>query len=247
MKRFALALLLLSVAADARAQGNRPVINNTQNAPPITVSPPITTSPTITTSPNINTSPAAQSRSNAMGGTSGSTSSANPAATSGSSAVSIQTGNSITNIPNDTTVRSAPLLYVPSVSTGNVCALGTSAGASWIAAAFAIGISWESMQCERRQTAALLWNMGTPEAKAAAKEILCNSPEIRAAYKTIGSPCAADMMRVEGPAAPQQMPAPQAIQPRVAAFDATRYGKASDCLTAAQAQGAPLSLCAGKQ
>src|SRR5262245_35041040 len=59
------------------------------------------------------------------------------------------------NTPSDVTVRSAPTLYVPSVITGNVCALGASGGASFIGAAVAFGGTWESEQCERRQKIAL--------------------------------------------------------------------------------------------
>jgi hypothetical protein len=182
----------------------------------------------------------------AQGGRSASGATANPTAASGSSQVDIQTGNTISNIPADTVIRSAPLLYVPSVNTGNVCALGASAGASWIASAFAFGVSWESMQCERRQTAALLWNMNTPESRAAAKEVICNSPEIRAAYKVVGSPCAADMAQAasvmaSAPAAPRAL-----LPPTPVAFDPAPYRSGSECLMAAQRVGALLSLCAGK-
>lgn len=215
-------------------------------------SPTITTSPTV--SPVITTVPTATSNSSAQGGTgqggtAGAT--ANPASTasSGSSTVTFQTGNNspfVNAIPSDQIIRSAPTVYVPSVATGNVCALGASAGGSWIAASIAFGMSWESMQCERRQAAALLWNMNTPESRAAAKEVICNTPEIRAAYAVIGSPCARDLMQVTGPVKPQQPIAPQQVTP-VASFNAAQYRKASDCLTVAQAQGASLSLCAGKE
>jgi hypothetical protein len=104
------------------------------------------------------------------------------------------------------------------------------------------------MQCERRQTAALLFNMGTPESKAAAKEVLCNSPEIRNAYLTIGHPCAADMMQVPGVAGRTTVkPPPEPPLPPPSAFDPSRYARASDCLTAAQAAQQPLSACAGKR
>jgi hypothetical protein len=148
--------------------------------------------------------------------------------------VTITTGNSTTF--NPPIPGSAPTVYVPGISTGNVCALGASGGASWIAASIGFGISWESMQCERRQTAALLWNMGTPEARAAAKEVLCNSPEIRAAYRIIGSPCAADMMQVAGPAKPEQITAPQSVNPPPP-FDGRQYASTSDCITAAMRAG----------
>jgi hypothetical protein len=156
------------------------------------------------------------------GATSGSTATNAAGATTGASSVTFNSGNGspvTNNTPSDVIVRSAPTIYAPNVVTGNVCALGASGGASWLGAGVAAGMSWESMQCERRQTAALLWNMGTPESKAAAKEIVCNSPEIRAAYAAVGAPCAVDMARVAqstGPAGPmqpvqQQAPAPQRV------------------------------------
>jgi hypothetical protein len=242
-KWLALVLILLPVAATAQTVSN-----------PIS-SPVTTTSPTITANPIVRSRAAstAAGGQGGQGGQSTSGASANPSAgaSSGSSTVTFQTGNNspfINQIPSDQIVRTAPTVYVPSVSTGNVCALGASAGGSWIAASFAFGMSWESMQCERRQAAALLWNMNTPESRAAAKEVICNTPEIRAAYAQIGSPCAADLMRVAGVPAQQKTvtPAPQTIVPQLA-FDPAPYVKASECLTAAQAQGAPLSLCAGKQ
>jgi hypothetical protein len=235
--------VLMIMGHGALAQGNNSrtiTISPTQNAPPITVSPPITS--TITTSPTIN--PRTNSRSNAnatggQGGTSGATANPMAGASSGSSAVTISTGNTTNQnpaIPADTILRSAPTIYIPSISTGNVCALGASAGASWIAASIGFGVSWESMQCERRQAAALLWNMGTPESRAAAKEVLCNTPELRNAYKTIGSPCAADLMQVTGPAKPEQIAAPQSIPPQPP-FDGKRYASVADCMTAAMGAG----------
>jgi hypothetical protein len=246
MKWLAFVLLLLPV--DVAAQ------TPTQGA--ITVSPPISNTNTPISRSRSTSSAAGGQATGGQGGLGGvggqSSSSANPSANpvassgSASSTIGIQTGNTTTNIPTDTVVRAAPLLYVPSVSTGNVCALGASAGASWIAAAVAFGASWESMQCERRQAAALLWNMGTPESKAAAKEVICNTQEIREAYARIGSPCAADMMRVAG-VTPQQQAAPQGVLPPTpVAFDPTPYARASDCLMAAQRAGAPLSVCGGK-
>jgi hypothetical protein len=171
----------------------------------------------------------------------------NPSATggqggaSGSSSVSVTTGSQTTTYPANQSITSVPAIYVPSLGTGNICAVGVSAGASWLGAGFAVGTAWESMQCERRQAAALLWNMGTPESRATAKEVLCNSPEIRQAYQTAGHPCARDMAKVEGPAKSTAITKVNSVQ-----FDPGQYRSASDCLTAAHAASAPLSVCAGK-
>jgi hypothetical protein len=233
--------LISPALAWAQARNNSPNFDNIGNP-----------ANTNTVNPRTNsnaTGGSAVGGSGGVGGTAGAT--ANPASTatgsasSGSSTVGIQTGNTTNNFPSDQIIRSAPSIYPPPIATGNVCAIGASGGVSWLGAGVAFGASWESMQCERRQTAALLFNMGTPESKAAAKEVLCNSPEIRNAYQTIGHPCAADMMQVAGVAGRAVKPPPSPPPPP--AFDPSRYAKASDCLTAAQAAGATLSACAGKR
>jgi hypothetical protein len=125
----------------------------------------------------------------------GGTSSAGATGTGGqsgaSSGVTFNSGNgspSTSNVynPSDVTVRSAPQVYVPSVVTGNVCALGASAGASFIGTGFAVGGSWESEQCERRQTAALLYNAGY---KDASRELMCDKREVYDSMKRAGTPC----------------------------------------------------------
>jgi hypothetical protein len=88
--------------------------------------------------------------------------------------------------PTDVTVRSAPQVYAPSVITGNVCALGASAGASFIGTGVTLGGTWESEQCENRQRAALLHNMGY---KQAAKELSCDNRSTYEAMKRAGDPC----------------------------------------------------------
>jgi len=230
---FGVVMLAVASAPVALAQ------NNNRNSPIITNNP--TVAPVIAPSALggaggaavANPSATANPRSNAM---------ANPSAgaSSGSSSVTISTGNTVNQ--NPPIPGTAPTVYIPSVSTGNVCALGASAGGSFIAGSFGFGVSWESMQCERRQAAALLWNMGTPESRAAAKEVLCNTPELRNAYRTVGSPCAADMMQVTGKAEPGQPAAPTYVPPPPA-FDARKYASVSDCLTAAYQAHADLVLC----
>jgi len=198
---------------------------------------------------NANSGSASSSRSQGGSGsaTSGSTATNQAGASTGASTVNLNYGNNSpysANTPSDVIVRSAPTIYAPNVVTGNVCALGASVGASWLGAGGAAGMSWESMQCERRQTAALLWNMGTPDSRAAAKEVVCNSPEIRTAYRNAGSPCLVDMA-VAGP-----QPTPQAqpvmVAPSAVAFNPANYASGSECLNAAQSQGVPLSACGGR-
>jgi hypothetical protein len=203
---------------------------------------------TVNPATNSNAAGGAATANPTSGATANPSASANPnassGASSGSSSVAVTTGNQSTTYPSNQTIMTVPMVYTPSIATGNVCALGASAGASWLGAGFAVGTSWESMQCERRQTAALLWNMGTPESRAASKEILCNSPEIRNAYLTIGHPCAVDTMQVAGAAGRAVKPPPPPPEPP--AFNPGLYQSAADCLTAASAAGAALALCAGK-
>jgi hypothetical protein len=173
-------------------------------------------------------------------------------AASGSSSLGFTQNSNSTNInPNDVTIRSAPQVYVPSVVTGNVCALGASGGASFIGTGFAIGASWESEQCENRQRVALLHNMGY---KDAAREVACDTRVIYEGMKRAGTPC---LVRPEwepkgavvvsspqplpvGPAAP---PVQVTSRPR---FNPALYATGSECLNAAQVMGAPYSECRGK-
>jgi hypothetical protein len=152
------------------------------------------------------------------------------------------------NNPGDVTIRAAPQIYVPSVITGNVCALGASAGASWLGAGFAVGTSWESAQCENRHRVALLYNMGE---KAAAKEVLCDTKEVYEGFKRIGSPCVVrpewEPKQVASAAPKPIQPVAAPVEPPKAKFNSAAYVSASECLTAASSVGAPLSECAGKK
>lgn len=199
---------------------------------------------------NANSGSASSSRAQGGNGTGTGTGTANAGGGTatgggGTAGLTFNQGNnspSTVNNPNDVTIRSAPTIYVPNVVTGNVCALGASAGGSFLGWGAAAGMSWESMQCERRQQAALLWNMNTPDSRAAAKEIVCDTPEIRAAYRRSGSPCQADMQAVAGP---QPTPQVQPVAPMAITFNPRSYTSGSECLNAAQAQRVPLSQCRG--
>jgi len=185
----------------------------------------------------------------ASGATGGNAAAINGAST-GASSVTFNSGNNSpysVNNPNDVTIRSAPQIYVPSVITGNVCALGASAGASWLGAGFAVGTSWESAQCENRHRVALLYNMGE---KAAAKEVLCDTKEVYEGFKRTGNPCVV-RPQWEPKENVSQLPAKPVVPvaapaPRMA-FNASMYATGADCLNAASAAGASLSECAGKR
>lgn len=86
----------------------------------------------------------------------------------------------------DQTVRTAPTVYAPSVVGGNLCAIGASGAVSFLGGGFAMGATWESKNCEERQRAALLYNMGE---KRAAVELACNNRSTYDAMKRAGTPC----------------------------------------------------------
>ena len=187
---------------------------------------------------NSNSNSSSGSRSSANGGN----------ANAGSSVTFSQPSTTNAYNPTDVTVRSAPTVYVPGVVTGNVCALGASAGASFIGTGFAVGGSWESEQCENRQRAALLHNMGY---KVAAKELACDNHATYNAMKRSGEPCIERPEWEPKPAPGQPVvirPQPVPIQPvQRPVFLASDYATGSECLNAAAAAGAPLSACSGKR
>jgi hypothetical protein len=65
----------------------------------------------------------------------------------------------------------------------------TSAGAGFAGGAVSIGSTWQDEACIRRLDAREVKTMGDAET---AKEIMCGSKEVRAAFKRVGRPCAID-------------------------------------------------------
>jgi len=61
----------------------------------------------------------------------------------------------------------------------------------------AAGSTWADRACERRQQAALLFNMG--ESKVAL-ELMCQDDHVRDAMKLSGKPCSADIPVAQAPA-----------------------------------------------
>jgi hypothetical protein len=165
-------------------------------------------------------------------------------ATSGPASAST-TINATTPAQTSQVVWQAPAVYAPPVVGGNLCAVGASSGVSWLGAGLALGASWESDNCERRQLAAMLYNAGST---TAAKELLCDQRAVYDAMRRAGTPCVARAKWDGDAPAVSQPPPPQPLQPprQVAAFDASCYATASECLNMAFASGAPLVLCRGK-
>lgn len=82
-----------------------------------------------------------------------------------------------------------PDVLIPSIATGNVCALPVTAGAAFSGIGFGFGAAAESKNCEIRQLAGLFVSMNM---RGAAKETLCQSDVARRALYSYGTPCARD-------------------------------------------------------
>jgi len=98
------------------------------------------------------------------------------------------TGTTTSNI--NQTLRNVPELVAPSVNGGaNGCAVGVSGGVAVAGFGITTGAGWSDPDCERRQLAALTFNMNEHDL---AQEILCDSKEVRAARLRMGKPCLVD-------------------------------------------------------
>jgi hypothetical protein len=100
-------------------------------------------------------------------------------------------------------VQNVPEVIPPSINGGNPCAVGASGGLSVSGFGIAGGATWADKQCERRQQAALLYNIGRTNA---AVELMCQDDNVRAALRVSGEPCTAD--RVAATPAPAGAVAP---------------------------------------
>ena len=96
------------------------------------------------------------------------------------------------------TVRNTPEVIAPSIVGGNPCAVGASGGLSLPGFGLAAGATWADKACERRQQAALLFNMG--EQKVAV-ELMCQDDNVRSAMRLGGKPCTTDVPLAQAPAA----------------------------------------------
>ncbi|HTI84014.1 MAG TPA: hypothetical protein VL614_26475 [Acetobacteraceae bacterium] len=121
-----------------------------------------------------------------------------------------------TNYSGSYTIRNTPEVIPPSVVGGNACAVGASGGISAPGFGLAMGATWADRECERRQQAALLFNMGEQKV---ALELMCQDDHVRAAMKVAARPCAADIAPpvpvAEAPAA--AVPGAPAAMPSAAA------------------------------
>ncbi len=141
------------------------------------------------------------------GSTGGSTAgSATAAASAASTAASSNFARS--NYTSTQTLRNTPEIVAPSIIGGDPCTVGATGGVSLPGFGIVAARSWEGAACERRQVAALLYNMGHdhpgPRGEAireAAVEVMCVERGVREALKRIGQPCVADRGTSKPPSA----------------------------------------------
>jgi hypothetical protein len=114
------------------------------------------------------------------------------------------TGGGYLDYGGSYTIRNTPEVIAPSVVGGNPCPVGASGGVSLPGFGVALGGTWADKACERRQEAALLFNMG--ENKVAV-ELMCQDDSVRNAMRVSGRPCTADIQPVASAPAPTAMAA----------------------------------------
>jgi hypothetical protein len=95
-------------------------------------------------------------------------------------------GDPTINYSGSYTVRNVPEVIAPSIVGGNPCTVGISGGVGVSGFGFTAGGTWADRQCERRQEAALLYNIGQHDASVA---LLCQDDSVRAAINSTGQAC----------------------------------------------------------
>jgi hypothetical protein len=99
-------------------------------------------------------------------------------------------GNPLTeNIGGTQTIRNTPEIVAPNISGGNPCLVGISGGGAGPGIGITFGVGYSDRGCERRNSAALLSNIGERDV---AIELMCDDQNVREAMARSGHPCAAD-------------------------------------------------------
>lgn len=123
-------------------------------------------------------------------------------------------GGQTSGVGGTYTVRNTPDVSAPWIAGGNPCSVGVSGGLALPGFGIVGGGSWGDKECERRQSAALLHNMGE---RNAAIEVMCGNGEVQAAMARVGQPCVKDRPTVATQvAAPMVVPAVARSGPRPA-------------------------------
>ena len=99
--------------------------------------------------------------------------------------------HSVTNAPPADMSKMVGFANAPALTTtfSETCMGSTSAGAGFAGGAVSVGSTWEDEACIRRLDAREVKSMGDAEA---AKDIMCGSDKVRAAFLRVGRPCKID-------------------------------------------------------
>ena len=154
-----------------------------------------------------------QNQSSTSGATSNQTQSTSSAANSNQSTTASQGNTQVSNFvsPNSETIRSAPAIAAPALSTTltETCMGSYSGGVSFIGGAVTAGGTVVDKACVRRLNARELAQ--TLQDRDAAKEVMCGDADVRKAYEVVGRPCGVKYVPPVAPApAPAPTPAPVA-------------------------------------
>jgi hypothetical protein len=104
-----------------------------------------------------------------------------------------------------------PDVSAPAIWSNNPCVVALSGGVAVAGFGASIGAGIEDRDCTRRAMAQHLVAMGEREA---AREVLCNNAETRAAFQRIGRPCVVDIPARPDAAGPvQQIVTPLPLPP----------------------------------
>lgn len=151
------------------------------------------------------------------------TNTANSSSLSGAFSQATATSNGVTNSGNGNNSnngtdlsRAVGSAMAPALTTTltETCMGSTSVGAGFSGGSFSFGTTWRDSACVRRLDAREIKTFGDIQA---AKEIMCDSDLVRAAFNRVGRPCADDGGSYSTEAAPvEQTAAPVVVAPVVA-------------------------------
>lgn len=99
--------------------------------------------------------------------------------------------NSRSNVQGSDLSRMVPSVMAPALTTTltETCMGSTSVGVGWSGAGFSFGTTWRDSACVRRLDARQISSIH-PNFAIAAKELMCDSDAVFAAFKRAGLPCA---------------------------------------------------------
>ena len=137
-------------------------------------------------------------------------------------------------------VHNVPEVIPPNVVGGNPCAVGASGGLAVAGFGIAGGGTWADRACERRQQAALLFNMGEQKV---ALELMCQDDNVRSAMKLGGKPCSADVPLAQAPVAAAMAQAPPTVAVTPVTAVPSKPARPEWCYTASPAEQRAHAVC----